>query len=721
MTTTPDVRRRLRERWSPHAHWVLVSLFALAITAGLLLQGYANNQVGRSSTKQTVTGSAAPIGTGSVIYRSNGQLTSRGLPDNTVALTFDDGPDPRWTPQILAVLRNEHVPATFFDVGSRMARSPGLVRRELADGHEVGSHTFTHVSLTSISGWRQNLELSLTQLALAGASSRSSVLLRPPYSSTPDAVRTSNLNGIRQATKDGYLVVLTDLDTDDWKRPGWVAIAANAMPSANNGAIVMFHDGGGNRSETVAALPHVIEALKARGYRFTTVTEGLGLPSGAADEKVSTLTHLEGLALLDALQVSAWLGAFVTWVVVPLGFLALARTIAMILLARRHARTRWRRTISDDYRPPVSVIVPAYNEAVGIEAAVRSLLSSDYPKLEIVVVDDGSTDGTADIVKSLKLRNVRVVRQPNSGKATALNTGIAAAKHDVLVLVDGDTVFQRDTVAQLVQPLQDAGVGAVAGNTKVGNRHGLLGRWQHLEYVVAFNLDRRMFDVFGCITTVPGAVGGFRRDVLATVGGVSTDTLAEDTDLTMAVLRAGYRVVYQPTAIAWTEAPRSLGDLWRQRYRWCYGTMQAIWKHRNAVRERGPARRLGWIGLPSLLAFQVAFPLLSPALDLFALFGFLFLDPVAIGAAWGGFLLLQVLTAIYALRLDRESLKPLWALPLQQFVYRQIMYLVVIQSVISAATGARLKWHKLHRTGDLNRIDLPTQISEAPSPTTLTP
>jgi len=304
---------------------------------------------------------------------------------------------------------------------------------------------------------------------------------------------------------------------------------------------------------------------------------------------------------------------------------------------------------------------------------------------------------------------VRVVRQPNSGKATALNTGIAAARHEVLVLVDGDTVFQPDTVRMIVGPLQDRSVGAVAGNTKVGNRRGLLGRWQHLEYVVAFNLDRRMFDVFGCITTVPGAVGAFRREVLVQVGGVSLDTLAEDTDLTMSVLRSGYRVVYEPCAVAWTEAPQSLGDLWRQRYRWCYGTMQAIWKHRGSIVERGPARRLGWIGLPSLLAFQVAFPLLSPALDLFALFGVLFLDPAKILVAWAAFLGLQMFCAVYALRLDRESLKPLWALPLQQFVYRQVMYLVVIQSVISAFSGVRLRWHKLHRTGDVAAAAIPAQ------------
>ena len=708
--TSPEQRRRAR--WAPAPHWVLVAIIALAVAAGLLLQGYARNEVGRSSTKEDGSGqarSSAP-GDGSVIYSAGGRLESRGLPAKTVALTFDDGPDPTWTPRVLDVLARERVPATFFDVGSRIAAHPQLVRRELGDGHEVGSHTFTHAALASIAGWRENLELSMTQLAMAGATGRSSVLLRPPYSSTSDAVTARDLRTISQATQDGYLVVLADRDSEDWARPGWLRIVANALPNGDDGAIVMFHDGGGNRAQTVQALPRLIEALKARGYRFTTVTGGLGLPPGSGQQPVSRAEHLQGVAMMWALDLSGWLARFVTWFVAPLGALALLWTLAMTMFAWRYQRRR--KPVGDDYMPPVSVIVPAYNEAVGIASTVRSLVACDYPALEVVVVDDGSTDGTADIVTALDLPQVRVVRQANAGKAAALNTGVAAASHDVLVLVDGDTIFQTDTVRTIVQQLRDPTVGAVAGNAKVGNRRGMLGRWQHLEYVVGFNLERRMFDMLGCITTVPGAVGAVRREALERVGGVSGDTLAEDTDLTMALLRAGYRVVYEPRAVAWTEAPASVNDLWRQRYRWCYGTIQSIWKHRRAVIEPGPSRRLGWIGMPTMLAFRVTFPLVAPALDLFAIFGVLFIDPVFIGCVWAAYTVLTMLTAAYALRLDGESLKPLWALPLQQFFYRQIMYLVVIQSVISAVSGVRLRWHKLHRTGDMTAAAIPAQPDE---------
>jgi cellulose synthase/poly-beta-1,6-N-acetylglucosamine synthase-like glycosyltransferase len=327
------------------------------------------------------------------------------------------------------------------------------------------------------------------------------------------------------------------------------------------------------------------------------------------------------------------------------------------------------------------------------------LVHSDYPAVEVIVVDDGSTDRTAAVVERLGLRGVRVIRQPNGGKPAALNTGIRHARGELIVLVDGDTVFEPDAIGRLVQPFAEPDVGAVSGNTKVANRRGLLGRWQHLEYVVGFNLDRRLFDVGECMPTIPGAIGAFRREVLAAVGGIPATTLAEDTDVTMATLRAGWRVVYEESAVAWTEAPSTLRQLWRQRYRWCYGTMQAVWKHRAALRESGPAGKLGRRGLLYLMLFQVVLPLSAPAVDVYALYGLLFLPLPQVAGVWLSFSAVQMLTAAYALRLDRERLGPLWTLPLQLVVYRQLMYLVVVQSTVTALTGIRLRWHSVARTG----------------------
>jgi cellulose synthase/poly-beta-1,6-N-acetylglucosamine synthase-like glycosyltransferase len=300
---------------------------------------------------------------------------------------------------------------------------------------------------------------------------------------------------------------------------------------------------------------------------------------------------------------------------------------------------------------------------------------------------------------------VRLVRQENGGKPAALNAGLEASRFNIVVMVDGDTVFAPDTLRRLVLPFVDPRVGAVSGNTKVANRGQLLGLWQHIEYVVGFNLDRRMYDLLQCMPTVPGAIGAFRRSALQDVGGVSADTLAEDTDLTMALGRRGWHVVYQEHALAWTEAPATLTGLWRQRYRWSYGTLQAMWKHRAALREQG---NLGRFGLPYLLLFQVLLPALAPLIDVFAIYGLLFLNPVRVAVYWLAFLVLQLVTGAYAFRLDRERLRPLWALALQQVVYRQLMYLVIIQSVAAAVRGTPLRWHKIRRTGAIEAVALET-------------
>jgi cellulose synthase/poly-beta-1,6-N-acetylglucosamine synthase-like glycosyltransferase len=295
---------------------------------------------------------------------------------------------------------------------------------------------------------------------------------------------------------------------------------------------------------------------------------------------------------------------------------------------------------------------------------------------------------------------VGVLRQANAGKPDALNHGVAEARHDVIVMVDADTIFEPETLKRLVQPLQDDGVGAVSGNTKVGNRRRLLGRWQHIEYVMGFNLDRRLYDVLQCMPTVPGAIGAFRRSALAQVGGVSGATLAEDTDLTLALGRAGWGVGYVEDARAWTEAPISLRALWRQRFRWSYGTLQSVWKHRAAFWRRGEGR-IGRRGLPYLVLFQIALPLLAPLIDLFSIYGLIFLDLTAIAAFWAVFTAFQLALGWYAFRLDRESPWVLWSMPLQQFVYRQLMYLVVIESVLSAIRGTHLRWRPSPRSGEV--------------------
>ncbi|MBT2541865.1 glycosyltransferase [Streptomyces sp. ISL-44] len=682
-------------------HWLLLTALVSTLSAALLLQGYAHHMF-------DTTADGAPRGAGSsasvpeqirsggpVIEGAAGRVAGPG--PRTIALTFDDGPDPVWTPKILDVLRRNQVPATFFTVGAQVSAHPELARRIVEDGHQIGVHTFTHTDLGAASAWRRSLELSESQLVIAGAAGVTTPLLRPPFSSTNEALSDADWDTVVQAGQEGYLTVLSTQDSQDWRRPGIAQIVANSTPKGTDGQILLMHDAGGDRSQTVAALEQLLPDLKKAGFRFATVSDAVGLP--APVKPASTLDEWQGLALIDALRASGWVLDALGWLLWAAGAISVLRAIAVFVAARRHVRTRrrpWGRPVTE----PVSVIVPAYNESAGIEAAVRSLLASDH-QVEVIVVDDGSTDGTADIVEALNLRGVRVIRQQNAGKPAALNTGIAAASCNLLVMVDGDTVFEPDAVRMLVQPFANRRVGAVSGNAKVVNRGGLLGRWQHIEYVVGFNLDRRLFDLAECMPTVPGAVGAFRREALLRIGGVSDITLAEDTDLTMALCRDGWRVVYEERAIAWTEAPATLGALWKQRYRWCYGTLQAMWKHRGALTQRGQAGKLGRRGLLYLLMFQVLLPLLAPVVDIFAVFGLVFLDPARIIGLWCAFLLLQVVMGLYAFHLDKERPGPLWSLPLQQFVYRQLMYLVVIQSVFTAIAGSRLHWQRMERYGSL--------------------
>lgn len=681
-------------------HWLVLAVLLVCLSGALLLHGYTHHMFGTTPDgaprERGGTGSVPEevIRGGPVIDAWDGGVRTAAPKPRTIAISFDDGPDPVWTPKVLDLLREHRVHATFFVVGTQAADHPGLVRRIRDEGHQLGVHTLTHANLGAAPGWRRSLELRETQLILAGTAGVTTALLRPPYSSNNLALENADWEAISAARRQGYLTVLSTLDSKDWREPDVAKVVASSTPRGTRGEILLMHDAGGDRTRTLAALDTLIPRLEARGFRFTTVSEAVDLP--APVERAGWTERWLGVGLIGALRLSEWVVTLLTWMLYAAGILSVLRAVLMVSAARHHARRRAARRMP--VLEPVSVIVPAYNESAGIEAAVRSLVASDHP-VEVIVVDDGSTDGTADLVESLWLPGVRVIRQPNGGKPAALNTGIAAASHGLLVMVDGDTVFERDAIRMLVQPFADPWVGAVSGNAKVGNRGGLLGRWQHIEYVVGFNLDRRLFDLAECMPTVPGAVGAFRRTA---VQQVSDDTLAEDTDLTMALCRAGWRVVYEERAKAWTEAPASLGALWRQRYRWCYGTLQAMWKHRGALVQRGPAGKLGRRGLGYLLMFQVMLPLLAPVVDVFALYGLLFLDPWRVIGLWLGFLGLQAFMGVYAFRLDRESLRPLWSLPLQQFVYRQLMYLVVIQSVFTAITGHRLRWQRMERYGSLD-------------------
>ncbi|MGW5667582.1 bifunctional polysaccharide deacetylase/glycosyltransferase family 2 protein [Micromonospora sp. NPDC003776] len=701
--TASERRQRRRNR----RRWLLAGVVTFILLNLLAIGAYANARFTPDHRAGSPAGTGAVparvLDGGTVVGFPDGRLDAERMPPRTIALTFDDGPDPVWTPKVLDVLSRHHAPATFFVIGSQVARHPQLAERMAREGHELGIHTFTHPEMTALPRWRRKLEYSQTQATIAYTTGVTTSLARLPYSSGVDAIDDASWPVVREAGRWGYVSVFNDTDSRDWARPGVESIISSATPEGDRGAIVLMHDSGGDRSQTLAALDRFIPEMQARGYRFTTVSQGLGRPAADAAVHLDTLDEVRGALLVWGVRAADETIHLLWLLLIVVGLLTLGRTLLLFGYALAHARRRRAPTWSwgGEVNDPVTIIVPAYNERTTIAAAVRSLATGTHPGIEVLVVDDESDDGTAEEVERLGLPNVRVARVPGGGKAAALNAGVALARNDLLVMVDADTVVEPDAIHRLVQPFADARVGAVAGNVKVGNRRRLLGRWQHIEYVIGFSLDRRLYDTLHCMPTVPGALGAFRREAVRAAGGLSRATLAEDTDLTMGIHRAGCRVVYEESAVARTEAPATLPELWRQRYRWSYGTIQALWRHRRAMVEGGPSGRFGRRGLPFIALFSVLLPLLAPVVDIFAVYGLFFLDRYETVVAWLALLAIQTVTAILAFRLDRERLRPLWALPLQQFLYRQVMYLVLVHSVITALSGGRLKWQKLRRTGEV--------------------
>lgn len=645
-----------------------------------------------------------------------------GYRPGLVALTFDDGPDPDWTPRILAILRREHVPATFFVVGENAMDHPFLLKAMLQEGDELGSHSFTHPNMAQVSGEGIRLELNATQRVIQAYTGRSARLFRAPYFGDAEPTTLDELVPTATAQQDGYVNVGLHVDPDDWKRPGVAHIVRQTLDQVARGSadrsaqIILLHDGGGDRSQTVAALPRIIDALRARGYRFVPVSELAGLSRDQVMPPVAGSDLLAVRADVALFAALATLNLALKWLFFLAIALGIGRALMMAGLALRNERLR-RRMPPPPIRTGrfVSVLVPAYNEARVIEASVRRVLASTDVAVEVIVIDDGSTDETSALVSAAFAdeERVRLLTLENGGKARALNRGLALARAEIVIALDADTQFEPETIARLARWFDDPAIGAVAGNAKVGNRVNLVTRWQAVEYVTAQNLERRALAGFDAIMVVPGAVGAWRRAAIDAAGGYPVNTLAEDQDLTIAIQRKGWAVDYDPDAVAWTEAPESFGALARQRFRWSYGTLQCLWKHRGLLADRRPAG-LALVGMPQAWLFQILFALVSPLIDLALVVSIVSTalrvsqhgwdqtqsDVLRMGLYWLAFSGIDLLCGWVAYRLEkREKRFPGLLMLMQRFVYRQLMYYVVIRAVMNAVQGPWVGWGKLERSG----------------------
>ncbi len=630
--------------------------------------------------------------------------------EHQVALTFDDGPDPTWTPKILDILKQQNVPAAFFLLGQQAENYPGVVRRIVNEGHEIGSHTYTHPNLALCGEQRERIELDATQRLIQAITGRSTTLFRPPYEADSRPSEIAEVTPLLLSQDLHYLTVMENIDPEDWARPGADVILQRIKQQRRNGSIILLHDAGGDRSQTVEALPRIIDYLRARGDQIVSLSTLLGTtrdalnpPLKASDRSLARVASAIGFRVFHTAFGFLW--AFMIVATALIVF----RTLLIVVLAlgQRH---RTRRVTAKEpadtgvglpvVHPALSVIIAAYNEEKVIAATLRSVLETDYAgEVEVLVINDGSKDGTSAVVETMAQADgrVRLINQANAGKSEALRHGVDLARFDVLVFLDADTLFQRDTLRHLVAPFADRAVGAVSGHARVGNVRSFIARCQALEYICGFNLDRRAYDAWDCITVAPGAISAVSREALRAVGGFRSDTLAEDTDLTLSLHRRGYRIRYTADAVAWTEAPETIRALAKQRFRWCFGTMQCLWKHRDML-FNPKFKALGFFSLPSIWFFQIILVALTPAVDLLLLTSVLLGDGRAVLPYFLTFLLLDQLLAVLACALEKEPLSRSWIMIPMRLIYRPLLSWVVWKSIKNAARGVLVGWGKLERT-----------------------
>ena len=628
--------------------------------------------------------------------------------EHQVVLTFDDGPDPTWTPKILDILKAKGAPATFFLLGQQCENYPGIVRRIVAEGHEIGSHTYTHTNLALASPQRQRIELDATQRLIQTITGRSTTLFRPPYEADSRPSQISEITPLLVAQELGYLTVMESIDPEDWDKPGTDVILQRIKQQRHSGSIILLHDAGGDRSQTVAALPKIIDYLHARGDEIVSLSQLIGTTRDAVNPvlKAGDRSFARVASSIGFQALHAAFGFLWAFMIVATALIVL-RTLLIVALALGQRRKAGRDALLASTMSatnvgalPVSVIIAAYNEAKVIAVTLRSVLDTDYAgEVEVVVVNDGSKDETGAMVAQLAAADGRIhlFEQANAGKSEALRRGVEAARHDLLVFLDADTQFQPDTLRHLVAPFADRDVGAVSGHARVGNVRSFIARCQALEYICGFNLDRRAYDAWDCITVAPGAISAVHREALRAVGGFRPETLAEDTDLTLSLHRRGYRIRYEAAAIAWTEAPETIHALAKQRFRWCFGTMQCLWKHRDMLFNTR-FKALGFFSLPSVWFFQIILVALTPLVDFMLLASILLGSGRAVVPYMATFLILDQILAVLACLLEKEPLSRSWIMIPMRLIYRPLLSWVVWKSILNAARGVLVGWGKLERT-----------------------
>jgi len=670
------------------------------------------------------------------VYPRTYTIQQYGYHPNEVALSFDDGPDPKWTPKILDILKQKGVKGAFMMIGAEADQNVSLMQRLVREGNEIGNHTYTHPDISEISPRQLDLELKLTERLFASKLGVQPLYFRPPYDIDEEPDTDDQAAPVVRVQQAGFIIIGNKIDTNDWDehpRKTREEIAQSVLDQLETmktkpqfrGSIILLHDGGGDRSVTVAALPMLIDVLRAHGYTIVPVSALMGKTTAEVMPRLTFWQRVRALPDSIAFSSVALIGKFIVYVFFIGDILMSARLLLIGILAIIDRLRRPYRLTSPGYNPRVAVLIPAYNEETVIVRTIRSVLNSDYKNLHVIVIDDGSSDHTAEVAckayaAEIAAGMVQVLTKPNGGKAAALNYALDRLKEEIYVGIDADTVIAPDAISKLIPHFEDPRIGAMAGNAKVGNRVNLWTRWQALEYITSQNFDRRALALFHIVTVVPGAIGAWRTAPVKAAGGYPVNTVAEDADLTMNLLEQGLRVDYEDRSLAFTEAPIDMKGLMRQRFRWSFGILQAVWKHRMAfVRNKA----MGLFALPNILIFQMLMPLVSPFIDLMFAAGVVnyfvnrHFHPEAASAAslekllayFGAFLLIDFITSSVAFSLERCHpankgdgwlLFHIW---LQRFAYRQVFSIVLFKTVKRAIDGKPFNWDKIQRTAKMSK------------------
>jgi poly-beta-1,6 N-acetyl-D-glucosamine synthase len=632
-----------------------------------------------------------------------------GTAQRTISLSFDDGPDMKWTPELLNLLSAEQVPATFFATGTMIGQNPEIFQREAREGHAVANHSLTHVDVSTTSDWRARLELTITDHVIRAVTGEEVGYFRLPYEGDDEKSTQLVIDGMLRSQRYGYLVASHDFDSDDWRYASHQLMGDMPLPELKGQNVtVLLHDGGGTgREVTIDYVRRLIADAKSQGYTFTTMPQ---VQPELAERVFNVQPTIWDALTLKLVQIwFVWPSVLlrtlfvtaVTFVIV----IGLGNCVIATIRRRRGKRVAW--PSPGEIQTPVSVILAAYNEEQIIGRTLRSVLASTYPLAEVIVVNDGSSDRTSEKVREIARHEPRVhlIEQQNTGKAPALNAAVRHASSEIIVTLDADTLLTPETIGRLVRHLaadSTGRLGAVAGVVRVGNRRrNLLTRWQALEYLTQIGVERAAQDVMGAISIVPGACAAWRKAAVQEVGGYTEVTLAEDCDLSLSLHRAGWRVTQDDEAVAFTEAPETVDALLDQRTRWTFGSLQAIWKHRDLL-FRSRYGFLGWYVLPQY-ALAIVLPIVFLPFVMFM--GIRTAQEQGIQVILYYFLLFlaaHLLVAAVGIVLMREKWRHLWIVPVYRVVYEPLRAYLLYTAVYTAARGVRAGWKKLNRTGTLD-------------------